>query len=119
MITLTRHCSYADAIRKYRVIIDGHEFGCLKQGETWSYEGLTQGSHTIWLKIDWCRSNQIEFEYSGEDILFECGSNLAGLKVILTILYFFMPTKWCWIKQIETEQVSSSNSLQPTASTLG
>ena len=115
MITLTRRCSYADAVRQYLVIIDGNEVGHIKQGESFSYADLTSGSHVIWLKIDWCRSNKIEFEYLGDDILFECGSSLSGIKLFLAIIYLFMPTKWCWIRKIETEQCRLFNSLHAGA----
>ena len=101
MITLHRKSSYADAIRAYDIVIDGNVSGKIKRGETVSLNSISQGDHQIWIKIDWCRSNKLDFSYDGTTTHFECGSNLKGLKLFLSIVYIFIPDKWCWIKKAE------------------
>ena len=55
--------------------------------------------HHLNLKIDWCRSNIIDFEVNQDAIEFECGSNLRGFKVLLAIFYvLFLRSKYLWLK---------------------
>lgn len=77
---------------------------------------IEKGNHTIWLKIDWCRSNKLNFDYTGDQLDFECGSNLTGFKVLLSIVYIFLPSKWCWIKQMNTEPGESGNGIRRATS---
>jgi hypothetical protein len=99
MLTLHRDPSYADALRYYEVIVDGITVEKVKKGGTCSFSSLRPGNHTIWVKVDWCRSNKIAFNYTGEPLNFECGSNLKGFRLMLAVIYLFMPTRWCWIRQ--------------------
>lgn len=100
-ITLNRKTSYADSIRNYRVLIDNLEVGKIWQGKTIEIP-LSPGNHTIVIKIDWCGSNKIPFSISsGENIQFECGSSLTGLKLFLGFIYvFFMPNEYLWLQKV-------------------
>jgi hypothetical protein len=87
MLTVTRDSGYADKIRKYEVLIDGKQVGEIANGETKSFD-VTPGGHTIQLKIDWARSNQIEFTSSNnEDLRFKVSSPLRGINLIKSILF--------------------------------
>jgi hypothetical protein len=86
MIKLTRHSVYADRFRSYKVMLDGMEIGEIKNGEEKEFD-VAPGRHQLYLAIDWCRSNTIEFE-AGEDVTeFECASNLQGKKLFLALYY--------------------------------
>lgn len=64
-------------------------------------EFMTQpGSHSLFLKIDWCRSNKVSFELQdGETLEFKCGG-LSKLKFFLALWYItFGRSRYLWIKQ--------------------
>jgi hypothetical protein len=100
-LTITRTTSYADRIRGYRVMLDGAKVASLKAGEATTLQ-TTPGHHSLVLKIDWCRSNCVEFDArSGENLSFECGSSMPGLRLLLAILYItFWRHKYLWLRQV-------------------
>jgi hypothetical protein len=53
------------------------------------------------MKIDWGGSEEISFSIdSGEEITFECESNLSGEKILLIPYYLiFRPNNWILLKQ--------------------
>lgn len=101
MIKITRKNEYADRIRNYKILIDGNLFGTIKPNETISLY-LPNGNHNIYLKIDWCKSNKINFTLSEkENLHFECGNNLKGWKLLISILYItILKNRYLWIKKI-------------------
>ena len=71
---------YFDKLRKYKIIIDDSEVGIIGDDKIFTYN-LDAGHHTIYLKIDWCKSNKLEFDVVENEFLeFECGS-LNGIKI--------------------------------------
>ena len=100
MITLYREPSYADSLRSYKVVIDGEVVAKIKHGETISLTPPAPGSHQIWVTIDWCRSNKLDFTYSDAPLNFVYSSSLKGMRLFLLYFYCFMPFKWCSIRQI-------------------
>ena len=61
MLILKREIeNWTDVTRAYKVFIDAVEVGNIKNGETKQYE-LSEGAHTLQLKIDWCSSNTENF----------------------------------------------------------
>lgn len=62
---------------------------------------ITPGNHTIYLKIDWCRSNKLEFNIHGnKTIEFECGPSIKSLNILCGLIYItFMRNKYLWIKK--------------------
>ena len=100
MIKIKRDSGYVDRLRAYKVVVDGNVVGEIKNGQQIELD-VSQGKHELFLKIDWCRSNVVEFESDGSsDIEFECGSNLRGLKILLSIVYVtFLRSKYIWLKK--------------------
>lgn len=99
MIVIKREASWTDRLRKYKVILDEREVGTIEPGGNFEYQ-TTPGIHTLYLKIDWCRSNKLKFEIQDNEILeFKCG----GLKHIkfLAILWYitFGKNSYLWIKR--------------------
>lgn len=94
--------AYADKLRKYKIILDDNYLGDIKEGEINSFEVKT-GEHTIYLKIDWCRSNKLDFYVLENDVIeFECGTSLSGWKFFINIIYItFLKNKYLWIKTID------------------
>ena len=86
MIKITRDSGYADRLRAYKIILDEKVIGEIKNGQKIEIE-IPKGSHKLYLKIDWCRSNIIDFKLDDDIAEFECGSNLRGAKVFSAIFY--------------------------------
>ena len=99
MIRITRDSGYADRIRAYKIVLDGNVIGEIRNGEQLELD-LPPGKHQLHLKIDWCRSNVVDFETNGNTVEFECGSNLRGSKIFLSIVYVtFLRNKYIWLKK--------------------
>lgn len=102
MIKLTRKCLYyRDKARSYKIMIDGKCYGKIKDGETKNID-IGSGHHTMYLKIDWCRSNKIDFHISDNEILeFECANSMNNWRMLFYLLYFtFLKNKYLTLKKI-------------------
>ncbi|MCK4911596.1 MAG: hypothetical protein KAR83_08125 [Thermodesulfovibrionales bacterium] len=98
MINIVRGKSYVDALRAYKIILDGNVIGEIKNGQEIEFD-LPPGKHEISLKIDWCGSNCIEFECDVDTVEFECGSNLQGWRMLLVFIYIiFHRNKYIWLR---------------------
>jgi hypothetical protein len=86
MLKIYRYSAWVDGMRKYKIILDGNMIGKISDNEHLEFP-ITKGKHELTLKIDWCRSKTISFDKKDEDVEFECGSNLKGLKMLLAFLY--------------------------------
>ena len=97
MIIIKRVTGYADKFRAYKVLLDGIEIGDIRQGESKQFP-VQEGKHTLQLKIDWCTSESITFDFLDKPIEFECGSNTA-MKAALSA--FFKTNNYMRFKRIE------------------
>lgn len=106
MIKVNRTTEYADSMRSYKVILDNKCLGEINHGETKNFE-IEQGNHIICVKIDWCKSNEIDFYVSeNEFIEFNCGNSMKGWRLIFSLIYIiFLKNKYLWIRI--KEKVSS------------
>jgi hypothetical protein len=99
-IHLHRKSEWLDFLRSYEIILDGVQIGILKRGECKEIK-VTPGEHEMSLHIDWCSSNSVSFTARDEDLKFECGNNVKGLRVLYSFLYI---TIWrndhLWLKKI-------------------
>ncbi|SHH20156.1 hypothetical protein [Clostridium grantii] len=102
MIKITRKKGYADSLRKYKIILDNNYLGDINQEEIKSFE-VAPGEHTIYLNIDWCRSNKLDFYISENDVIeFECGSSLRSWRYFFGLIYItFLKNKYLWIKTVD------------------
>jgi len=100
MIIIKRDSGYADRLRAYEVVLDGNVVGKVRNGQQVEIN-VSQGKHVLFLKIDWCQSNAVEFESNGSsNVEFDCGSNLRGLKIFLSIVYAtILRSKYIWLKK--------------------
>ena len=99
MLRISRQDEFRDKIRSYKIILDNTYCGDIKSGQVKSLD-VTPGNHTIYLKIDWCRSNKVDFNISdNETIEFECGNAMNGWRILLSFIYItFLKSKYLWIK---------------------
>jgi len=87
MIRLSRQSTYEDKFRNYEIIVDGIHYGDIGDGETKEID-IQHGKHSISLKIDWCRSNELIFVESENRLIeFQCGNSMQGLKKLLILMY--------------------------------
>lgn len=101
MIQIKRKTRWDDRLRKYKIILDEEKIGTIRLKETFEYR-LTPGKHTLYLKIDWCRSNKVEFEIQeNETLTFKCGARAGGTKIPFDTLWYitFGRNKYLWIKE--------------------
>ena len=101
MLHITRDSAYADKIRNYKVEIDGAVIDTIADGASKDL-GVSPGTHTLRLTIDWCSSNTVNFSLTkNETVNFRCSSNLKGSKVWLGIFYIvFLPHKYIKLEQL-------------------
>ena len=102
MLRISRNKQYYDYLRKYKIILDGKLIGKIAKDELKSFN-IEPGNHTIYLKIDWCRSNKINFHVSeNEDINFICENfsknNFKGFLFPLYITLF--KNKYLTLKEV-------------------
>ena len=91
-ILLKRKKEYPDRARKYKVFLDDVLVGNIKSGGDLKIE-VSNGTHKIFLKIDWCSSNILEIVKGSDVINLECG-NKSGLNAL------FKRNDYLWIKQV-------------------
>lgn len=86
-INVKRESQYTDYMRKYKIVLDGEEIDTISKGEEKELQ-IFPRNHKIQLKIDWCKSNEIEFEIKrNENLNFLCGSSAKGWKFFSDFLY--------------------------------
>jgi len=74
-VKIHREKQYTDSLRAYQVYIDGEKKGEIRADSTKDFF-LPEGKHSIYLKIDWCGSRELEFNLQIEDTIeFDCGNN--------------------------------------------
>ena len=93
ILSISRDAGYADRLRDYRILCDGREIGRIRNAEARDFE-IAPGEHRLLVKIDWCRSNEVQFSvHDGDTARFLCGNNLRGLRLLLAIFYVLFARK--------------------------
>lgn len=63
---------YTEHLNPFEVVIDDEVVGLLGKGESWVFE-LSGGSHEIFVRLYWCRSEKVHVELEDNDeIGFQC-----------------------------------------------
>jgi hypothetical protein len=75
--------AWTDRMRAYRLVVDGHERGMVKEGETLEID-LWPGEHQVWMKIDWVRSRKLKVN-GGEEVELRCRGNSNPLLALLYV----------------------------------
>jgi hypothetical protein len=84
-LVLTRKSELLNALRGYRVVIDGEKRGKIGNGDTEEYE-VTPGKHIVSCKVDWCGSRDYAFEVNEGEVAYLQVKNGAR-----HFFYFFIP----------------------------
>lgn len=107
MLIIHRPSCFIDRYRSFIIILDNQNVGKVKNADTFALP-IEPGKHTLYLRIDWCRSAVIEFSVEGsEEIKFTCGPARVGWKILLSLLY---ATIW-WNKYIWLEADTKKESI--------
>ena len=85
-ILLKRKKEWVDRVRKYKVFLDDVLVGNIKSGGDLKIE-VSNGTHKIFLKIDWMGSNILEIVKGSDVITLECGNQVGA-------------NDYLWIKQV-------------------
>ena len=99
-VTIRRSKDWVDLLRSYEITIDGEVVATVRAGQAVTVP-VVAGGHTLGVRVDWCRSEEIRFEArSGERINFECGSNLTGWRVLKGLFYvLFRRQEYLWLRR--------------------
>jgi hypothetical protein len=100
-IKIKRNKKYGDFLRPYEIILDGKNAGSIVQNQTISI-AVDPGHHSLKMKIDWCGSEEINFNINPEEeIQFECENNRSSpLKALLIFYYLIFDTNnWILLKR--------------------
>ena len=99
-VTIQRGKGYVDRLRSYDVTIDEKIVSTVRAGQAVTVP-VAAGSHTLKLRIDWCGSDELRFEARpAEHIIFECGSNLTGWRILKGVYYvFFRRQQYLWLRR--------------------
>jgi hypothetical protein len=96
-ITVRRTNNYPDRLRAYKVKVDGVVVGSVRARESATVR-ITPGRHSLALRIDWCGSEQIDFDVqSNEHVLFECG-NSRGISALFYMI--FRTRQYLWLSRV-------------------
>lgn len=89
MIIIRRLNDYHDKMRPYWIYLDGGKVNKIKNGKEIRLD-VTEGEHTIALKVDWCSSKPVKvYVQKYENIILECYPSLRGSKRIIPFKSLF------------------------------
>lgn len=107
IIKITRSDEYANRLRNIRIILDGTELGTIGNAETKDFD-IKPGNHLLQAKIDWCSSNKVEFNISGNETIsfgMESFARQNPLGIAATIYYItFGASKYLTLTEVQALQ---------------
>jgi len=105
MIRITRGTTQRDRRVAYKIFIDGTYCGLIRENETKGFEAK-EGTHTVWAKIDWCRSNKLSVDIKDSVVELEVGGTEKGdvtaapeHNLLYSILFW---NKYLWLREKES-----------------
>lgn len=100
MLVINRQKSNIDRVRNYKIILDDTHIDNIKEGEIKNID-IKPGKHTLYMKIDWCRSNKIDFYMSkDETVEFKCGNSISGWRNLIIMIYItFLKDRYLWLER--------------------
>lgn len=108
-ITIVRTSQYVNGMREYGIYLDGQKVNVISDGETKAIE-VSDGSHEIYLKIDWYKSQKLNINLSeGQELKLKCGSKITGMKQMFVLFYIFSSGNWVYLDYLHEGEESSYN----------
>jgi hypothetical protein len=98
-IKIRRGWQLGGGLAAYTVLLDGEWAGKLLNEDQIALQ-TSGGTHSLQLKLDWCRSNIVSFSIVEDgSMTFVCGT----VNALLGIFYiFFRPSRYLWLRQISS-----------------
>ena len=83
-LIITRKSEFVNALRDYRIYLNGKEIGTISNGETEEFV-IPEGTNTLIAKIDWCGSQELKINVSNEETK---SLSISGFRPGLFFLFF-------------------------------
>ncbi|KQT33137.1 hypothetical protein ASG22_18125 [Chryseobacterium sp. Leaf405] len=97
-IIINRSSEFSNLLRSIEIYLGKTKIGELKHGESKEFE-VQPGEHQLTAKIDWCRSNIIDFKIENDETL---RYNLNGTSPLLGLYYItFGKNRYLKLKAIQ------------------
>jgi hypothetical protein len=98
-LRIFRSNSFPDALRPYRVLVDGRYVGQLGPREELEAP-IEEGKHRVEVRIDWCGSRPLAVDLrDGGAVHLECGCNLSGWRILLVPAYVtILRNDYLWLE---------------------
>jgi hypothetical protein len=82
--------------------MDNRKIGDLGWGKEETL-AVPPGDHELYVKMDWCKSKPLRVQMaSGETVRLGCGSQIKGLKLLLSAVYVFLPGQALYVRPAES-----------------
>jgi len=65
-IVITRASEFVNRMRTISIYLDGAKIGAISNGEVKDFE-VPAGAHSLYAKVNWVRSNEIELQIAGSE----------------------------------------------------
>lgn len=96
-ILLSRTSQYVNSGRNFDIYIDDKKTNIISDGEK-KYLDIPNGQHTLYLKIDWCKSKTINLNLKYKDIIeLKCGSRITGIRRKFVLFYLLSTDKFIYL----------------------
>jgi hypothetical protein len=99
-ITLQRSSDYNNRLRDYKIFIDGEHAGNISNGDTKSFT-VPAGKHDICAKIDWCSSQEINFNVSDNETVYFTVGGYRGARMITWIILSMLALHYILQKTVD------------------
>ena len=91
---------WRDRLRAYKLIVDGRAVAAVRSGEEQTV-AVEPGSHRVWTKIDWCRSQILDVDLEeGDRAVLRCRPN--GPLLLVFLYATFLRTRYL---DLQREQI--------------
>jgi len=104
-IIISRTSQRINCMREYDIYIDKEKNNSISNGEKKIIE-ISQGNHEIYIKIDWCKSKELNVSLTdGQELNLKCGSNITGIKQFFALVYILFPSQWIYLDYLSDGEV--------------
>lgn len=99
-IEIKRTSQYFARLRPIDLYVDGAKAAVLLNGESKIID-VRPGRHEVFAKIDWAKTPPLTVDVLiGRTSRLELGSEICGWKLMLSMLYLFLPNRMIYLKEL-------------------
>lgn len=95
-LIIRRGRAYADAVRAYKIFVDGEARGEIRQGGEVSLD-VPPGQHVVQLRVDWCTSSEVTVRAGEAPVVLACRPKSSWH----AFNAFFDPSHYIRLEQID------------------